>query len=109
MSQLCAELVFLDGDGMLPARSPSGSTGAAGCESRGWVGAQDAVQHFVPPGAAAPADPAQDAFPGEPGPLQGILFGDVAGLGSGLDPVDGRVGEQGGQVCQVIGARGSGV
>jgi hypothetical protein len=50
------------------------------------IGAQDAAEHFVPPRAATPADPAQHALPGEPGLLQDLLLRDVAGIGSGLDP-----------------------
>jgi hypothetical protein len=67
-----------------------GFQGAA-VESRGRIGAQEAVEDLVAPRAAAPAGAAQDAFAAEPGSLQGFLLGDVAGLGRGLDPVEGVV------------------
>ena len=75
-----------------------GSAGLAGgqfgSQVGAQVGAQDAVPDPVPPGAVPPADAAQQAFPGEPGLLQGPLLGDVARLGGRLDPVDRGVREQ---------------
>src|SRR6266536_3881425 len=67
----------------------------ASCRMSHWrIGAKDAVEHLVTPCTAAPADAAHDAFWAEPGLLQGLLLGDVAGLGGCLDPVYGGVGEQ---------------
>src|SRR5260221_7249364 len=58
------------------------------------VGAEQAVQDAVPPGAAAPSDSAHHAFAGEPGLLECPLLGDVVRLGPGFDPVSRRVREQ---------------
>jgi integrase/recombinase XerD len=64
------------------------------CVSHRRVGTQHAVQHFVPPRATAPAVPAQNAFPAEPGSVQCLLLGDIAGLGRCLDPVHSGMREQ---------------
>src|SRR6185437_10899908 len=58
------------------------------------VGAEQAVDHAVAPGAVAPAHGPGDALPGEPGLFQGPLLGGVAHVGAGPDPVHGGVREQ---------------
>ncbi|WP_227026160.1 glycosyltransferase [Streptomyces fodineus] len=58
------------------------------------VVAQHAAGDAVAPPAVPEDDAPQYALAGEPGLLQGPLLGDVLGLGVGLDPHHGRVGEE---------------
>jgi Ser/Thr protein kinase RdoA (MazF antagonist) len=58
------------------------------------IGAQQAVDHAIAPRTVPPADATLDTFPGEARLGEGLLLGDVPGLGSGPDAVHGGVREK---------------